>query len=69
MNSSIKETKGKWYFYNEDGICECEGTLYDNLKHGKWKYYNEEGDLIEKIRYRHYSANYNYSFLELCKWR
>jgi antitoxin component YwqK of YwqJK toxin-antitoxin module len=65
---SKNEPSGAWKFYYENGICECEGTYYDSLKYGKWKYYSADNTFLKKIRHQKYTANYNYNFLEACKW-
>lgn len=65
---SKTEPNGVWKFYYENGNCECEGKYYTSLKYGKWKHYDANNTYIKGIKHGKYTANYNYSFLEACKW-
>lgn len=67
----LTEHEGYWEFRNPEGRCDCKGKLVSSLKHGKWIYYSVDKDqLVEtKKKYPKYSANYNYDFLDLCKWK
>lgn len=66
----LTDHEGYWEFRNANGSCECKGNLVSNLKHGKWLYYSYDNNELTttKKRYSKYIANYNYDFLDLCKW-
>ncbi len=67
----LNEHEGYWVFRNFDGSCDCQGILVSNLKHGKWIYYSYDKNKFTKTKksYFKYVANYNYKFLDLCKWK
>lgn len=68
---NLIDHEGYWEFRNSNGNCDCKGKLVSSLKHGKWIYYSyKKNELIEtKKRYPKYVANYEYNFLDLCKWK
>lgn len=48
----IKERKGKYRAYYENGQLEEEGEVFQGEEIGLWKYYNQEGKLISEGLYK-----------------
>lgn len=68
---NLTEHEGYWVFRETNGNCDCKGKLVSSLKHGKWLYYAYGKNKLTqtKKRYSGYMANYNYDFLDLCRWK